>query len=94
MTRAPSSLLSLTVFSFALGFGLSFLLLYLCLSDLEIACTLQMPAYRIAEVFGFGSVHGGSYLFGVLANALLFGAFCLCALLLVQRITKRRNPPE
>jgi len=93
MMRASPSLPLLFVFSFMIGLALSFLMLYLRLSDLEIVCSLQMPAYWIGEAFGFG-VHGGLYLFGVLLNALLFGALCFCALLLVQRITKRRSPPE
>ncbi len=88
MMRASPSPLLLVVFSFAFGLALSFLMLYLCLSDLEIACTIQMPAYRIGEAFGFG-VHGGLYLFGALLNALLFGALCFCGLFLLQRITRK-----
>ncbi len=88
MTRASPSLLLQVVFSFVIGLAVSFLMLYLCLTDLEIVCTIQMPAYRIGEAFGF-NVHGGLYLFGVLLNALFFGALCFCGLFFLQRITRK-----
>jgi hypothetical protein len=90
MMRAPSTLPLLIAFSAVIGLGLSFFLLFACLSDVEIACTIQMPAYRIGEAFGFG-VHGGLYLIGLLLNALLLGALCFCGLFLVQRITRRKK---
>jgi hypothetical protein len=62
MTRPPSTLLQMIIFSVVIGLALSCFLLFSCLSDVEIACTLQMPAYWIAGAFGFG-VHGGLYLF-------------------------------
>jgi len=91
MTRA--SLPLLIVFSFVIGLALSFFLLSLCLSDLEFACTIQMPAFLIGGALGFG-VHGGLYLFGVLLDTLAFGALCFLALLLMRRGTKKRIPRE
>ena len=42
---------------------------------------------------GFG-VHGGLYLFGVLLDALTFGALCFLVLLPMRPNTKKRIPPE
>jgi len=93
MMGAPPNLTLLIVFSGVIGLALSSFLLFLCLSEVEIACTIQMPAFLIGGALGFG-VHGGLYLFGVLLDALTFGALSFLVLLLMRRSTKKRIPPE
>jgi len=45
MMGAPPNLTLLIVFSGVIGLALSSFLLFLCLSEVEIACTIQMPAF-------------------------------------------------
>jgi hypothetical protein len=91
--RAPSSVPLLIFFSVVIGVAVSFLLLFLCLSNVEIACTIQMPAFLIGGALGFG-VHGGLYLVGVLLDALTFATLCFSVLLLVWRSARKRILPE
>ena len=89
MMSAPSSVPLLIVFSGVIGLALSSILLFLCLSDVEIACTIQMPAFLLGGIIGLG-VHGGLYLFGVLLDAFTIGTLCFLVLILLRRGTTRR----
>ena len=89
MTRAPSSVSLLIVFSVVIGVAVSFVLLFLCVSDVEIACTIQMPAFLIGAALGFG-VHTGLYLIGALLDALTFATLCFSVLIFIRRSTNKR----
>jgi hypothetical protein len=87
--RAPSSVPLLIVFSVVIGVAVSSVLLFLCLSDAEIACRIQMPAFLIGDALGFG-VHGGLYLFGLLLDTLIFATLCFSVLFLIRRSANKR----